>query len=133
MPGTSCPCLDAQLAVAGRAPASAELPRARLPAAATLLPFPSPYCAAQGTEEELGAQAMWEGRIYCHLRVLLAEQQVLQALCASRFAQVRPQGGGAEAHAGGEGAGRGTCSTWPREAHATSLASVLSSIQPQPH
>lgn len=36
---------------------------------------------------------MWEGRIYCHLRVLLAEQQVLQALCASRFTQVRPSGG----------------------------------------
>lgn len=41
----------------------------------------------EGTEAELGMQAIWQGRIYCHLRVLVAEQQVLQALTASRFAQ----------------------------------------------
>lgn len=34
-------------------------------------------------------QAIWQGRVYCHLRVLVAEQQVLQALGAARFAQVR--------------------------------------------
>jgi len=47
-----------------------------------------PFLALQATEAELGMQAIWQGRIYCHLRVLAAEQQVLQALGASRFAQV---------------------------------------------
>lgn len=41
----------------------------------------------QATEEDLGVQAIWEGRIYCHLQLLLVEQQVLVALAASRFAQ----------------------------------------------
>ncbi|KAI3432577.1 hypothetical protein D9Q98_004126 [Chlorella vulgaris] len=41
----------------------------------------------EATEEDLGVQAIWEGRIYCHLRLLLVEQQVLVALAASRFAQ----------------------------------------------
>jgi hypothetical protein len=38
-------------------------------------------------ETDLGVQAIWEGRIFCHLRVLLAEQEVVAALVASRFAQ----------------------------------------------
>ncbi|KAL4854744.1 RuBisCO large subunit-binding protein subunit alpha [Chlorella vulgaris] len=41
----------------------------------------------EATEEDLGVQAIWEGRIYCHLQLLLVEQQVLVALAASRFAQ----------------------------------------------
>ena len=41
----------------------------------------------QGLETDLGVQAIWEGRIFCHLRVLLAEQEVVAALMASRFAQ----------------------------------------------
>ncbi|KAI7844936.1 hypothetical protein COHA_001583 [Chlorella ohadii] len=45
----------------------------------------------EATEAELGMQAIWQGRIYCHLRVLAAEQQVLQALGASRFAQAAEQ------------------------------------------
>lgn len=51
-------------------------------------PLPNASPCLQGTESELGMQAIWQGRIYCHLRVLVAEQQVLQALTASRFAQV---------------------------------------------
>ncbi|KAL4452639.1 hypothetical protein ABPG75_008301 [Micractinium tetrahymenae] len=39
----------------------------------------------QGDETQLGVSAIWEGRIYCHLHVLLAEQQVVAALLATRF------------------------------------------------
>ncbi|PRW61370.1 MAU2 chromatid cohesion factor-like protein [Chlorella sorokiniana] len=45
----------------------------------------------EASEADLGMQAIWQGRIYCHLRVLVAEQQVLQALGASRFAQAAEQ------------------------------------------
>lgn len=34
-------------------------------------------------------QAIWEGRVYCHLRVLVAEQHVLASLVACKLAQVR--------------------------------------------
>ena len=42
-----------------------------------------------GSEGELSSQAMWDGRLWCQLRCLLAEQHVLVALLASRFAQAR--------------------------------------------
>ncbi|EFN51525.1 expressed protein [Chlorella variabilis] len=41
----------------------------------------------EARETQLGVQAIWEGRIFCHLRLLVVEQQVLAALVASRFAQ----------------------------------------------
>ncbi|KAL4439010.1 hypothetical protein ABPG77_006947 [Micractinium sp. CCAP 211/92] len=41
----------------------------------------------QGDESQLGVSAIWEGRIFCHLHVLLAEQQVVAALLATRFAE----------------------------------------------
>lgn len=47
---------------------------------------PLPFCV-QGVESQLGVAAIWEGRIFCHLRVLLAEQRVVAALLASRFAE----------------------------------------------
>lgn len=50
-----------------------------------LLPLASPFLQAR--ETQLGVQAIWEGRIFCHLRLLVVEQQVLAALVASRFAQ----------------------------------------------
>lgn len=102
---------------------------------ANLRPAPQPASPApaaapgarppQGSEAQLGVRAIWEGRTYCHLRVMLAEQQAVVALTSSRFAQAS-RAARALPSAAGDGAGGGAAR------RAAEAAPALWSLPPLP-